>query len=59
VTQQTLETWEMKAKRLAQELKAATFDPFTSTPKQRQHYAEVRYALQAHIAAVPSPEEET
>jgi hypothetical protein len=47
------ETWEEKAKRLAQEVKAARKDPFTSTPKERQRYTQLRYALHLHLEAVP------
>ena len=52
MNQPTLETWEMKVRRLALELKEARPDPFTSSPKQGQRYAEVRYALQSLLNAV-------
>jgi hypothetical protein len=45
-------TWEERAKRLALELKAAKYDPFTSNPEQREDYAHLRYAMQCHLEAV-------
>ena len=50
--QPTLETWEMKAKRLALEVKRLRPDPLTSSPAQRDAYAHARYALQVHLARV-------
>jgi hypothetical protein len=50
--QPTLETWEMKAKRLALALKAAKPDPFKSTPMQRTRYMHLRYAMQFHLENV-------
>jgi hypothetical protein len=51
--QETLETWEMKAKRLAQELKKALPEPFSATKKQRETYQRIRYQLNEHIKDVP------
>jgi hypothetical protein len=53
VTQPTLETWEQKAKRLAQEMKAALPAPFSATKRQREAYQRKRYELNEHLRAVP------
>lgn len=52
MTQTTLETWEMKAKRLALELKAAR--PVNESPSSKQRFRHflARYELQQHIDAV-------
>jgi len=50
--QPTLETWEMKAKRLALEVKRLRPDPLTSSPAQRDAYAHARYALHVHLERV-------
>jgi hypothetical protein len=44
-----IESWEDKARRLAEELKASRPDPFKSTPKQRQRHRAIRYQMQRHI----------
>jgi hypothetical protein len=50
--QPTLETWEMKAKRLALELQAVRSEPYSSTKAQRAAYSHARYAMQRHIESV-------
>jgi hypothetical protein len=49
---QTLETWSMKAKRLALELKAARPENESATPKQRVAYRQARYAMLVHLESV-------
>lgn len=56
MTQATLETWEQKALRLAQEVQAAYVNPFIASAKQRDHYRHLRYALRRHLEEVPSPQ---
>ena len=41
----TLETWDMKIRRVALALKAEKPDPWTSSPKQRQRYRQLRHEL--------------
>lgn len=51
-TQATLETWEMKAKRLALAVKAARPTDEATSAKERLVYASARYELQRHLERV-------
>jgi hypothetical protein len=53
MTQPTLESWEQKAKRLAQEMKQLLPEPFSATRKQREAYQRKRWELYQHLREVP------
>lgn len=53
MTQQTLENWSEKAKRLALAVKATRPTDESPSAKQRLAHRNAKYELQLHLEAVP------